>query len=122
MSLTLTFQQIFLYLHEEVLKVNSRTRSEPCFMLRRSCLQSCKMHSLLNAAVVTKMTVSQLGMDLLSLMDSLLKSRLSLDSGMEGPFVLARLVLGGLHTPLLSFDTVCPPGVDTTFPGWIYFT
>lgn len=75
------------------------------------------MHSLLNAAVVTKMTVSQLGVDLLSLMDSLLKSGFTLDSGMEGPFVLARLVLGGLHTPLLSFDTVCPPGVDTTFPG-----
>lgn len=40
--------------------MNSRTESEPCFMPRRSFLQSCEMHPLLNTAVVTKRTMNQL--------------------------------------------------------------
>lgn len=58
----------------------SRARAEPCFMGRRSRLQSCRMHPLVNAAAVA---TGQLCVDLLSLVDSL-DAGLTLDPGGVG--------------------------------------
>lgn len=96
----------------------SRARAEPCFMGRRSRLQSCRMHPLVNAAAVA---TGQLCVDLLSLVDSL-DAGLTLDPGGGGALCTC---LAGVRwlTPPLSCDTLRPAlGVDATFPRWVLFT
>lgn len=103
-----------------VLTVNCGAGSEPHFRPGRSCLQSCRMHFLLNAAVVTKRTVSQLCMDVTCVTDSSLKSGLTLDLGMEGALCPCQ---AGLSSPLtLSTSPTPAPGRCFLPQGGIAFT
>lgn len=99
---------------QEALKVNSRTkRARRSLCKVRKCVLSYLWPQSLKGP--TERTVSQL----LSLVGSLLKAKLTLDSGREGALSTCQ---GGTQwlPPLLSFDTLCPWGESLPSPGRLY--